>query len=144
LQTNNTTPKARNTSWWDAKSDEEKRAHIEKMTAGRAAKRRPGLAKLMTEPSILEQQESERFRQDNGLSIREELADAFDAVERADAEFKAFNAAKRALIGNGSAKPITLLDAVIIVQDALERGELELVAHDGKPAFYKVTRERIA
>jgi hypothetical protein len=44
----------------------------------------------------------------------------------------------------GHAQPITLVDAVIVVQDALERGELELVAHDGKPAFYRVTRERIA
>jgi hypothetical protein len=46
--------------------------------------------------------------------------------------------------GNGHAQPITLVDAVLVVQDALERGELELVAHDGKPAFYRVTRERIA
>jgi hypothetical protein len=121
LQTNNTTPKAGNSSWWDAKSDEEKRAHIAKMTAGRQRARKAA----------------------NGNGIRPDIAAAVALADKTVAEFQALNDAKRALSGNATTR-MNLVDAVIIVQDALERGELELVAHDGKPAFYKVTRERVA
>jgi hypothetical protein len=83
----------------------------------------------------------------NGHSPRGELAEAFDslmtpleALREHVTDEQAIHDVEPAMSGNGHAQPITLVDAVLVVQDALERGELELVAHDGKPAFYRVTR----
>lgn len=136
MQTNTDTPKPRNSSWWDAKSDDEKRAHIAKMTAGRQRARKAGIEAERQPPA-----------NGNGQSPRNELAAAFETFERMEAEaaeLKALDDAKRALTGNSHAKPIALLDAVLVVQDALERGELELGPDSDRPSFYRVTRERIA
>jgi hypothetical protein len=108
---------------WAKASDEEKRAHASKMLEARWA-----------EPKAANR---------NGQATRTELASAFEALDRMDDE-AALQAAKRALSGNGLAKPIALVDAVIVVQDALESGELELVAEDGKARFYIPRRRRLS
>jgi hypothetical protein len=80
----------------------------------------------------------------NGSGIRPDLAAAFDAIaaditalsDEKDADVQALGDAKLALSGNGHTKPISLVDACIVVQDAIERGELRFHAEDGKPAFY--------
>lgn len=101
---------------------------------------------------MLQRRRAEAARQPvggNGQSPRKAVDAAWtqyvdDGVD-GSADAAALQEAKRALSGSGHTQPIiTLLDAVIVVQDALQRGELELAAHDGKPAFYRVTRERVA
>ncbi|MCC2652152.1 MAG: hypothetical protein K0R61_3055 [Microvirga sp.] len=92
----------------------------------------------------------------NGPSAREELADAFEGVfDAADVDFskKAEAEPSNGADGEGHEpflrKPAyTVLDAVLVVRDALQRGDLELVDEDGRLAFYAVTtfvrRQRIA
>jgi hypothetical protein len=87
----------------------------------------------------------------NGKSPRSELASVFDAAmadadvlrEEKVAEFKALNDAKRALRGDGH-PGFDITAAIREVQSAILRGEVEVVAEDGRVAFYLVTRERIA
>jgi phage major head subunit gpT-like protein len=135
LQTQNT-PNAKRAAGakarWANMSAEERRAQTAKARENRWGKPKPANG--------------------NGKSVRNELASAFEqiaAMEQAKlqeqaAEFQALNDAKRALNGNGHAQSITIVDACIVVQDALQRGELEMVAHDGKAAFVHVARRRLA
>jgi hypothetical protein len=116
--------------WAQRKASGEADAHIHKMVMARYGYRKGDAAS------------------GNGQSPRMAVADAWvqftaDGVD-GSADVAVLQEAGGVLTDKASPSNILLRDAVRLVLAAKAAGEVEVVAEDGKLAFYVVTRERVA